>query len=78
MYRISSLRNAVTRIKTVRSLTSTVAGLKEPNEPRIITQQIPGPQALDLKEQLGKLQQSSGVVLFVDYEKSVGKLVRGW
>lgn len=72
MNRIIHLRTAIPRIKNIRRLSSIVTALKEPNEPKIVTQQIPGPQALNLKEQLGKLQQSSGVVLFVDYEKSVG------
>lgn len=73
MNRINLLRSAIARIPGMRNLSSSVAALKEPNEPRIVTQQIPGPEALNLKEQLGKLQQSSGVVLFVDYEKSVGE-----
>lgn len=59
---------------STRNLSSGVAALREPNEPKVVTQQIPGPQGLNLKEQLGHIQQSSGVMLFVDYEKSVGKL----
>ena len=75
MNRIVSLRSVVNRIPSVRrNLSSSVAALREPNEPKVVTQQIPGPRGLDLKEQLGRIQQSSGVMLFVDYEKSVGKL----
>ena len=73
MNRINTLRGVIARMPNIRRTLSSVTALKEPNEPRVVTQQIPGPQAVSLKEQLGKLQQSSGVMLFVDYEKSVGK-----
>lgn len=72
MNRIICGRITIPLIRNTRKLSSSLTSLREPNEPKIVTQQIPGPQALNLKEQLGKLQQSSGVVLFVDYEKSVG------
>lgn len=75
MNRIVNVRNLVSRIPSVRrNLSSGVAALREPKEPKVVTQQIPGPRGLNLKEQLGHIQQSSGVMLFVDYEKSVGKL----
>jgi 4-aminobutyrate aminotransferase/(S)-3-amino-2-methylpropionate transaminase len=45
--------------------------LQEPSEPRIVTD-VPGPNSIKLKNQLGSIQNSSAVQLFVDYSKSIG------
>lgn len=45
--------------------------LKEPNGPKIVTA-LPGPRGEQLKQELGTIQQSNGIMMFVDYNKSVG------
>lgn len=46
---------------------------QEPNEPKIVTKEIPGPKSTQLKNELNTLsQQASSVQLFVDYEKCYG------
>lgn len=52
-----------------------VLSLREPSEPRILTTDIPGPKGLALKSDLGSLQLSSGIQLFIDYEKSIGNYI---
>ena len=52
-----------------------VLSLKEPAEPHILTQEIPGPKGLALKDDLSSLQLSSGIQLFIDYEKSIGNYI---
>lgn len=51
--------------------------LREPNEPVVVTKELPGPVAIELKNQLNQIQQSSGVLMFVDYEKSIGNFMSG-
>lgn len=49
---------------------------QEPNEPRIITKQIPGPKSVQLKSELDTLsQQAATVQLFIDYEKCFGNFL---
>ncbi|KAG8195444.1 hypothetical protein JTE90_013896 [Oedothorax gibbosus] len=44
----------------------------EPDGPKIVTQDIPGPKSNQLKTELGNLQNPSTVQLFIDYAKSTG------
>ncbi|XP_058988104.1 4-aminobutyrate aminotransferase, mitochondrial-like [Musca domestica] len=48
------------------------SSLAEPKEPILKTSTIPGPKSLELKKQLGAIQQAGTVQLFADYEKSTG------
>lgn len=48
--------------------------LGEPNEPRVVTQ-IPGPNSINLRNELGKIQNSAAVQLFIDYSKSIGNFI---
>lgn len=49
--------------------------LREPEGPNIVTKELPGPEVIKLRKDLNNLQLSSGVVLFIDYEKSVGNYI---
>lgn len=53
--------------------TQTVLYQMEPSEPKIV--KFPGPKSLQLKEQLGKIQNSLAVQFFVDYKKSYGNYI---
>lgn len=44
----------------------------EPDGPKIVTQDIPGPKSTSLKSELGNLQNAATVQLFIDYAKSHG------
>ena len=49
---------------------------QEPNEPRIVTKEIPGPKSVQLKGELDTLsQQAATVQLFIDYEKCFGNFL---
>nr|XP_027201378.1 4-aminobutyrate aminotransferase, mitochondrial-like [Dermatophagoides pteronyssinus] len=54
------------------SSTTTNYVLNEPNEPKIITNEIPGPKSRKLIDDLNKIQNAGAIQLFVDYEKSIG------
>ena len=54
---------------------SSLTSLKEPIEPVVLTTSIPGPQGLALKDKLNEIQLSSSVMLFIDYEKSIGNYI---
>lgn len=49
--------------------------IKEPSGPTIVTSEIPGPKSRELKQQLGEIQNSDAVKLFVDYNKSRGNYI---
>ncbi|CAG0923507.1 unnamed protein product, partial [Notodromas monacha] len=53
----------------VRSVT-TVPG--EPSGPKVVTSDVPGPKSNALLKELGKIQQTGGVAMFMDYKKSIG------
>lgn len=66
--------NAAISKQTVRCNSSSVLlQLREPNGPKITTNELPGPVSVKLRDELNQIQLSSGIVLFVDYEKSIGK-----
>ncbi|XP_054716143.1 4-aminobutyrate aminotransferase, mitochondrial-like [Uloborus diversus] len=44
----------------------------EPNGPKIVTQDIPGPKSVSLKKELSYLQNPATVQLFINYSKSTG------
>lgn len=48
---------------------------QEPNQPKIITQDIPGPNSMKLKNQLNQIQNPGSVQLFIDYNKSFGNFI---
>lgn len=54
------------------SLSSVCHLSSEPDSPKIVTQDIPGPKSTSLKTELGNLQNSATVQLFIDYAKSHG------
>ena len=56
-------------------LVSCIASLEEPKRPNVVTTTIPGPQGIALKESLNQIVLSSGVMFFVDYEKSIGNFI---
>ena len=67
MYFVMRLR---TSIHTVRSLSNAaVVG------PKIISKNVPGPRSIQMKEQLGEIQNTGAVNFFVDYEKSKGNYI---
>lgn len=62
-------------LRSVRNVsTSAVSNnvLTEPDNPRVITSEIPGPKSLSLKNELSNLQSPAAVQLFVNYTKSIG------
>lgn len=64
------LKNAT--ILTGHSNLSTLP-VQEPNEPKIVTNSIPGPKSIQLKNELNSLsQQGSSVQFFVDFKKCYG------
>lgn len=67
--------------KTFRNFKSVVANknspvfystVAEPDGPKVVTQDIPGPKSLSLKKELSNLQSPGAVQLFINYGKSVG------
>lgn len=48
---------------------------QEPNQPKVITQDIPGPNSVKLKNQLNQIQNPGSVQLFIDYNKSFGNFI---
>lgn len=61
----------VTRASTIQNVKH-FATLAEPKEPILKTSAIPGPKSLELKKQLGAIQNADTVQLFADYERSTG------
>lgn len=69
----SLLRNAVVlgNKQQFASLAS-----QEPNEPKIVTKEIPGPKSVQLRNELDTLsQQGATVQMFIDYEKCFGNFL---
>lgn len=62
-------------VTATQRMQSSLASLKEPSEPTVVTSAIPGPQGLALKEKLNEIQLSSGIMLFIDYERSIGNYI---
>ncbi|KPM04624.1 4-aminobutyrate aminotransferase, mitochondrial-like protein [Sarcoptes scabiei] len=44
----------------------------EPNEPKIVSESIPGPKSKKLFGELNQIQNAGSVQLFIDYDKSIG------
>lgn len=61
--------------KWTRFSSSALHQLREPEGPNIVTKEIPGPEVQKLRNDLNSIQLSSGVVLFIDYEKSIGNYI---
>lgn len=68
----AALQKHVTRASTLKQNVKHFATLAEPKEPILKTTAIPGPKSLELKKQLGAIQNADTVQLFADYERSTG------
>lgn len=77
----TAIRNGNSLLRSGALLTSKQQQLaslasQEPNEPRIVTKQIPGPKSVQLRNELSELsQQAATVQLFIDYEKCFGNFL---
>ncbi|XP_015922767.1 4-aminobutyrate aminotransferase, mitochondrial [Parasteatoda tepidariorum] len=48
----------------------------EPQGPKVVTAEVPGPKSVSLKNELSQLQNSAAVQLFIDYSQSYGNYIR--
>lgn len=57
---------------TLSARSASSSSYQEPKEPKIVTASVPGPKSNKLREELGHVQNSGAIQMFVDYDRSVG------
>lgn len=75
LHRLNCPRAASGALIARHNASSALLQLREPDGPHIVTKELPGPKHQQLKNDLNAIQLASGVMLFVDYEKSVGNYI---
>jgi len=70
IFRVAQKVQKFNSFGAVRNACSYVPG--EPEQPKVVTSEIPGPKSLKMKEQMGTIQNATQIIFFADYQKSIG------